>query len=174
MLLVPDLLVAAPAPPPRLEVFPVFFLPSDVYVTQTQLAEGRKRLQRHLAIAQAHFRRLLGVETFAISRQIYNLYRSPHPNSRYVRSKLAWQVAKWLGHPDSAHLMAKELLAWQGETRYTSNKIFLGFELFFNGKRVNGPESSFYTIRQARESCSWNRQRHRGTLVECRYDGRPF
>ena len=51
-----------------------------------------------------------------------------------------------------------------------------GYELFFNGKLVSGPEAAFYTWEQARKNCKANDERHDGDgiKVECRYNGKRF
>lgn len=51
-----------------------------------------------------------------------------------------------------------------------------GYELFFDGKLVSGPEAAYYTGDQARKNCRVNRERYTGdgTRVECRYNGKPF
>jgi hypothetical protein len=30
----------------------------------------------------------------------------------------------------------------------------MGFELFWDGKRVNGPEAAFYSLQEARDKCA--------------------
>jgi hypothetical protein len=32
----------------------------------------------------------------------------------------------------------------------------MGFELFWDGKRVNGPEAAFYSRQEASDDCAWN------------------
>ena len=49
----------------------------------------------------------------------------------------------------------------------------MGYELFWDGKRVNGPEAAFYTRQEARENCAWNKQDH-PARVACTYNGGPF
>jgi hypothetical protein len=34
----------------------------------------------------------------------------------------------------------------------------MGFELFYDGERVNGPEATFYSRQEARDNCAWNKQ----------------
>jgi hypothetical protein len=50
----------------------------------------------------------------------------------------------------------------------------MGYELFWDGKRVNGPESAFYTRQEARDDCAWNKQDHYDIRVACTYNGEPF
>ncbi|MGC9964770.1 MAG: hypothetical protein ABSE08_05140 [Syntrophobacteraceae bacterium] len=50
-----------------------------------------------------------------------------------------------------------------------------GYELFFNGKQVNGPETVFYALPQARENCGKNAANNKtNAKIECRYDGVRF
>ena len=58
-----------------------------------------------------------------------------------------------------------------GEFRRVSGK---GYELYHNGRMVNGPETVFYTAAQARENCRFNIRRNTGVRVECRFDGARF
>ena len=48
----------------------------------------------------------------------------------------------------------------------------VGFELFWDGRKVNGPETEFFSFQQAQESCNANFRP--GIIVECRYHGRTF
>jgi hypothetical protein len=47
----------------------------------------------------------------------------------------------------------------------------LGYKLLHDGRVVSGPEAAFWTVRQARENCQWNLERHPKVRVECRYNG---
>ena len=47
-----------------------------------------------------------------------------------------------------------------------------GFELFFNGRLVSGPEAVFFSKQKAIEFCFYNRNRHKSLKVECRYNGK--
>jgi len=51
-----------------------------------------------------------------------------------------------------------------------------GYELFFNGKLVSGPETAYYTKEQARKNCKANLERHTGDniKVECRYNAKQL
>ncbi len=46
-----------------------------------------------------------------------------------------------------------------------------GYELFFNGRKVNGVEAVFYTFSQAKKNCEWNVNNKPNTQVECRFNG---
>jgi hypothetical protein len=50
----------------------------------------------------------------------------------------------------------------------------MGYELFYDGKRVNGPEAAFYTRQEARDNCAWNKQTNPKIRVGCTYNGEPF
>ena len=50
----------------------------------------------------------------------------------------------------------------------------MGFELFWDGKRINGPEAAFYSREEARENCAWNTQTYPRVRVGCTYNGEPF
>jgi hypothetical protein len=50
----------------------------------------------------------------------------------------------------------------------------MGFELFWDGKRVNGPEAAFYSRQEARDDCAWNTRTYPRTRVTCTYNGEPF
>jgi hypothetical protein len=49
--------------------------------------------------------------------------------------------------------------------------IGTGFELFYDGARVNGPDAALYSRRQASESCRTSREWYPNVRVECRYNG---
>jgi hypothetical protein len=50
----------------------------------------------------------------------------------------------------------------------------MGFELLWDGERINGPEAAFYLRQEAREDCAWNTQTYPHTRVTCTYNGEPF
>lgn len=51
----------------------------------------------------------------------------------------------------------------------------VGYELFFDHRRVSGTEASFYSSDQARGNCAQNIKNNRGRIsIECRYNGRRF
>jgi hypothetical protein len=50
----------------------------------------------------------------------------------------------------------------------------MGFELFWDGKRINGPEAAFYSRQDARENCAWNTRTYPRVRVTCTYNGEPF
>src|SRR5262249_27254928 len=50
----------------------------------------------------------------------------------------------------------------------------MGFELFWDGKRINGPEAAFYSRQEARDDCAWNTRTYPRVRVACTYNGEPF
>jgi hypothetical protein len=50
----------------------------------------------------------------------------------------------------------------------------VGYELFFDGKLVSGPDAASYSLAQARENCAYNNNTKPNMKVECRYDGKPL
>lgn len=52
--------------------------------------------------------------------------------------------------------------------------IGVGFELFYDGARVNGPDAALYSRQQAVESCRTSRSWYPAMQVECRYNGVPM
>lgn len=55
-----------------------------------------------------------------------------------------------------------------------SQKRSVGYELYFNGQRVNGPDAKFYSWGQALANCQYNITSKPNIKVECRFDGRAF
>ncbi len=50
-----------------------------------------------------------------------------------------------------------------------------GYELFFDGILVSGPDAQFYSHGQARDNCDWNcASQPPGVAIECRFDGVRF
>lgn len=49
-----------------------------------------------------------------------------------------------------------------------------GYELYFNGNRVSGPDAAGYTREQAEENCQWNVQTKRDLAIRCVYNGVTF
>ncbi len=50
----------------------------------------------------------------------------------------------------------------------------VGYELFYNGKQVNGPDAALYTRQQALANLAWSRTTYPKTKVEGRYNGLPL
>jgi hypothetical protein len=49
--------------------------------------------------------------------------------------------------------------------------VGVGFELYYDGTRVNGPDAALYSRAQATESCATSRAWYPGVRVACRYNG---
>jgi hypothetical protein len=50
----------------------------------------------------------------------------------------------------------------------------VGYELYFEGARVNGPDAALYSRALAEANCAENIRRYPNTRVECRYNGATF
>lgn len=50
----------------------------------------------------------------------------------------------------------------------------LGYELFFDGKLVSGPEAPFMSQNEARENCEWKKKDKPQVRIECRFNGSRF
>jgi len=48
----------------------------------------------------------------------------------------------------------------------------VGYELYFDGKLVSGPDAAHYTRQQARENCDWNMQSKPHLHIRCVYNGK--
>jgi uncharacterized protein YecT (DUF1311 family) len=70
---------------------------------------------------------------------------------------------------DRAHEL-ETLKAGMGETIEEDR----GYELFWDGKRVNGPAAAFYSRQEARDNCAWNTRTYPRVRVTCIYNGEPF
>jgi hypothetical protein len=53
-----------------------------------------------------------------------------------------------------------------------TKKRSVGYELFFDSKRVSGPDARFYTLSEAKANCQKNTKSRPRTKVECRFDGK--
>jgi hypothetical protein len=49
-----------------------------------------------------------------------------------------------------------------------------GYELFFDGKLVSGPETPFWSFDEARANCDGNKKDKPQIRIECRYFGKRF
>lgn len=58
-----------------------------------------------------------------------------------------------------------------GEIRHTPGK---GYELFFNGNLVSGPETAFFSLKMALENCRWNMTTKKNIMINCRYNGKDI
>lgn len=101
----------------RIRVFPLLFLTRDAALTDDQTEAAWEKLLRSLTHTQAHFKKLLGTDTFEIEPNPVPIYRSPNPDSHFMTPEGT--------SPDSAHLMLRELWAHFGETRENTRRVYL-------------------------------------------------
>jgi hypothetical protein len=65
----------------------------------------------------------------------------------------------------------------RGESRYSPGGHYgghSGYRLYFDGRKVSGPDAPGYTRRQAEENCAWNVRTKPGLSIRCTYDGVTF
>jgi hypothetical protein len=65
----------------------------------------------------------------------------------------------------------------RGESRYSPGGHdggHSGYRLYFDGRKVSGPDAPGYTRRQAEDNCAWNVQTKPGLSIRCTYDGVTF
>jgi len=65
----------------------------------------------------------------------------------------------------------------RGENRYTPGGGYgghSGYRLYFDGRKVSGPDAPGYTRQQAEENCAWNARTKPGISVRCTYNGVTF
>lgn len=75
---------------------------------------------------------------------------------------------------DPARLQRCFLSAVSAEASPLVDLIGVGFELFYDGARVNGPDAALYSRQQALESCRTSRSWYPAMQIECRYNGSPM
>jgi len=109
-----------PALPYRtpLAVTPVLFVPSDASPTEVELAAAADAFAQHLVLVRDFFEELLGTPSFALAAEGVRVHRSLHPNARFTSFTTG-------GPSDSAHLITAELLAADGEDRYSSRAVYV-------------------------------------------------
>jgi hypothetical protein len=49
-----------------------------------------------------------------------------------------------------------------------------GYQLYFDGELVSGPDAQGYTSQQAKENCTWNMQTKPQMHIRCLYNGQVF
>lgn len=96
-------------------VTPVLFVPLDTNLPAGEERELGQSLGQYVSLARTFYQSLLG-DTFALDTGGVHIYRSKN-DSAYFNA-----IA---GNDDSAHAMARELLAWKGETRDSSARVFV-------------------------------------------------
>lgn len=52
--------------------------------------------------------------------------------------------------------------------------LHVGFELYCDGRRVNGPNAALWSRARADSGCRWSRDRYPDIDVRCRYNGEPL
>jgi len=97
-------------------VLPVFFVPTDATLSPADQNYARNRLITHLRIAQRRFHILLAADTFLFTVEDPAVYHAKKTTAEYDTP---------VAFPDSAHMMAKELLDWKNENRNSSRHIFV-------------------------------------------------
>jgi len=97
-----------------------------------------------------------------------SLNKLAFPNFRFIENKHNPQH-KSMKDVESHHLGPMDPSI--GPFRQVVGK---GYELFHNGKRVNGPETVFWTRSEAQKNCQLNAQNSKNVKIECRYDGVRF
>jgi hypothetical protein len=66
-------------------------------------------------------------------------------------------------------------LGWMDETIGEYRDMpGMGFELFWDGERINGPEAAFYSRQEARDDYAWNTQTYPHIRVTFTYNGEPL
>ena len=66
-------------------------------------------------------------------------------------------------------------LGWMDETIGEYRHVpGMGFELFYDGERVNGPEAAFDSRQDARDDCASAKKKYPDTRVTCSYNGEQF
>lgn len=108
-------LVPRMQPNRRIAVMPVLFVPRGARLEDR--ARVQQQLARHLELARDHYRELLGT-TFDVVSGPAAIYRAQHPDAYYVDVQADTP-------DDRAHRIVRELFAWQGTDRYTTDVVFL-------------------------------------------------
>lgn len=49
-----------------------------------------------------------------------------------------------------------------------------GYQLYFDGKLVSGPDAEFYTRQQALDNCAWNRRTKPHIRIDCVHEGQAL
>jgi hypothetical protein len=93
------------------------------------------------------------------------------PNFRYVEA-IHNPTHKRLANIENCYLGPMDAAIGGDPERKLHN---FGYELFFNGKLVSGPEAPFMSHDDAVANCKGNIENHRGQIsVECRWYGKRF
>ncbi len=122
-----------PPDPVRIEVVPVFFIPTDVAPSERPTAEDEAKLLAHLRLAQARYKDILKMDTFRIADAV-QLYDAHSPDYYYCRPIQG-------NSPTRAHLMAGELLQDWGDQLDAEERIFAS--VYVNPATPDTPPSSW-------------------------------
>jgi hypothetical protein len=98
----------------RLVVLPILFVPTDSTLSEDEAARSRSLLLEHMLLAQRRYQLLLQTDTFYFEVRDPAVYQATLTAAQYNQAS-----------PDSAHVMTKELLDWQQETRNDSRHVFV-------------------------------------------------
>jgi hypothetical protein len=99
----------------RVAVMPVLFVPRGARLEDR--ARTQQLLVQQVELAREHYRALLGT-TFDIVPGPPAIYRAQHPDTYYVDVQAD-------SSDDRAHRIVRELFAWRGTDRYTTDVVFL-------------------------------------------------
>lgn len=111
----PSDLVPRLDPERRVAVMPVLFVPRGARLDDH--ARIQQLLAQHLELAQRHYHDLLG-STFEVVPGPAAVYRAQHPDGHYIDVQPDTP-------DDRAHRIVRELFAWRGTDRYTTDVVFL-------------------------------------------------
>ncbi len=98
----------------RLVVLPIFFVPTDSSLSDEEAASSRALLVQHMQLAQRRYQILLQTDSFFFEVLEPAVYHATRTVEEYNQAS-----------PDSAHVMTRELLDWQGEDRNNSRHVFI-------------------------------------------------
>jgi hypothetical protein len=123
--------------------------------------------------------RVWSAETFSLSvpPSVFN----PEEYLMLAQTKLAFPNFNFipaLHNPRGKSLKTVDSCTFSGGMSETIGKYRdmpgMGFELFWDGKRIDGPEAAFYSRQEARDGCAWNTRTYPRVRVTCTYNGEPF
>jgi hypothetical protein len=97
----------------RLHILPVLFVPTDSSLSSSEAASARSLVRQHFQVAQRRYQILLGSDTLHFQDPV--VFNAPRTVQGYMTPS---------PESDTAHAMAKDLLAWQGEDRHSSRHVF--------------------------------------------------
>ena len=98
-------------------MLPLFFIAKDIQWSDEEYQQADALLQKHISIAQQHYKRLLKEDTFALINNQALLYQATN-NLQFYTAENDQTV-------DTAHRIVKELFGWLEEDRYSSQHLYL-------------------------------------------------